>query len=96
MEGQRGKRQMVRGIRKDKGRKQSERIMREKHGGSEGRGGKGKVQPWRNGGKSARSAASALLCSSLICHFICRGCGAKYVVFISHQKRTKWSLTYKG
>lgn len=34
-----------------------------------------------------RSAASALLCSSLICHLICRDCRAQNVSFLHHIKR---------
>lgn len=70
---------LVGGIIKDNVRKQSGRIMRGKkevsdRGDTEGRESRCRIR-WDN----VRSAASALLCSSLIFHFICRGCGAKRV-----------------
>lgn len=79
---------MVRGIRKDKGRKQSERVMRGKQGGMK-EGGKGESPTLEKQRKESKecSISAPLFITHLSLH-LQRLRGKACIVFTSHQKRT--------
>lgn len=81
----------ARGIRKDKGRKQCGRIMREKACKDRKKGGKRDVESQR-GRREECSISAPLLITHLSFHL--QGLrGKACIVFISFGKDDKWSLT---